>query len=59
MISGRLLEDGNEDDGALQWDLRPAKAVVIPEGTGILVNASVKGPQPQDLQLLVVEPTYR
>ena len=59
MIPGGLLEDENEDDGALQWNLRPAQDAVIPDGTAILVTASVKGPQPQDLTLIVVEPTCR
>ena len=53
-----LLKDGNEDDGALQRNLRPAEDAVIPERTCIPANASVKAPQPQNIQFVIVEPTY-
>ena len=45
-----------EDDGTLQWELRPARHTVVPGFVSVQVDAYAKGAQPQDRQLVVVEP---
>ena len=45
-----------EDDGTLQWELRLAREVVVPGFVSVQVDAYTKGVQPQDRQLVVVEP---
>ena len=44
-----------EDDGTLQWELRPARSVLVPGFVSVQVDAYAKEFQPQDRQLVVVE----
>ena len=46
-----------EDDGTLRWELRPARQAVVPGFVSVQVDGYAKGVQPQDRQLVVVEPT--
>ena len=46
-----------EDDGSLQWNLRMAKTVKVEGFVSVQTEAYVKGPQPQDRQLVLVVPT--
>ena len=45
-----------EDDGTLQWDMRLAQEVIVPGFVSVQVDAYAKRVQPQDRQLVVVEP---
>ena len=45
-----------KDDGTLQWETRPARQTVVPGFVSVQVDAYAKGAQPQDRQLVMVEP---
>lgn len=46
-----------EDDGTLQWKLYNEKAVVVDGFISLQISAFVKGPQPQERQLVLITPT--
>ena len=48
---------GWEDNGTLQWELRPTRQVLVPVFVSVQADAYAKGVQPQNRQLVVVKPT--
>lgn len=46
-----------QDDGTLQWKLYNEKQVVVEGFVSLQIPAFVKGPQPQERQLVLINPT--
>ena len=48
-----------EDDGRLQWEFRLSRQVEVGEFVGVAVEEYVQGPQPNERQLVLIQPVEK